>query len=154
MPNPHVPVSAIKEATLRLKQLRGVDGSSIDAYIRDLDCSDMPTLEATASIIAVLFYGRLEVNVKTEPYDSCAFDAPIWGVGASEGDVLGWMSSNGWSSFFRDAQSFYVQGVAAVGGFLQVSWFSGSGRLIGQFNGLMAGAGGIAAGGSGEWKCE
>lgn len=149
-PTSHV----IAPATVKsLKSLRGVDAAEAASFPRKLEASGAPVLSAKASIIFVAFYGKLSVDGLPSPYQRRKFEVDSWGLGATGGTSIGVMYTayDNWDAFFRNVTSYHAQGIADGGGFLQVNWFIANGTPVGQFNGAMAGAGGLEAGGPGKW---
>lgn len=146
---------AIASATIgALGSLRGVDHAAARALPGKLAASGAPVLQAKADIIHVVIYGDLTVRVQTDPYQAYEFHESSWGLGAAGGTALGFMYTayNSWDAFFANVTSYHVQGIAEGGGILQVNWFIANGTPVGQFNGAMAGAGGLEGGGPGRWK--
>lgn len=145
--------SIIQEATGNLKNLNGIDAGAVDTYIGKLAQDGASVLSAQASIIFVAIYGKLEVSKLPAPYAKKTFSVDSWGLGASGGTSIGVMYTayDDWSAFFSNVTSYHVQGIADGGGILQVNWFISNGTPVGQFNGAMAGAGGLEAGGPGKW---
>lgn len=143
-----------QKATANLKKLKGIDAASIDSYAKKLTATSAPVLSAKADIIFVVFYGNLTVKVLADPYKHKYFDVDTWGLGATGGAAVGMMYTayDNWDAFFKNVTSYHVQGLSDGGGFLQINWFIKNGTPVGQFNGGMAGAGGIEAGGAGRWK--
>lgn len=143
-----------KKATSNLKKLKGIDAASIDLYAEKLAATSASVLSAKSDIIFALFYGNLTVKVLADPYKNKYFDVDTWGLGATGGTAVGMMYTayDNWDAFFNNVTSYHVQGIADGGGFLQINWFISNGTPVGQFNGAMAGAGGIEAGGAGRWK--
>jgi hypothetical protein len=143
----------VREATLRLKKLKGVPESAVEGFSDALAASSASMLQARADIVFVVFYGNLTVKVQTAPYTKKYFDVDSWGLGAAGGTAFGGMYTgyDNWDSFFKNVTSYHVQGFADGGGLLQVTWFISNGTPVGQFNGGMVGAAGIEAGGSGKW---
>jgi len=145
----------IRAATLaRLPKLPGVDQSAVAGFPDKLAASVPAPLSAKASLIFAVIYGKLTVDGLPDPYAKWHFNADIWGIGATGGTAIGIMYTayDSWAAFFASVTAYHVQGIASGGGILQVNWFNKSGVPVGQFNGAMAGAGGLEAGGPGTWK--
>lgn len=152
----------IKSATLTaFSKLKGVDMQAAEDFINKFDDAapkaavDVPApLGAKADLIFGLIYGSVTVKPTSGP-TSCIFEHSFWGVGAVGGSSIGFMYTayDSWDAFFRNVTGFHVQGIASGGGILQVNWFISNGTPVGQFNGAMAGAGGVEGGNSGTWKC-
>ena len=113
-----------------------------------------PVLSADASILAYLIYSQVTCRPTDPPYNVWGFNASAWGVGAGGGTSKGIMYTtyNNWDAFFRNVAGYHVQGIAELAGILQISWFNGSAVPVGQFNGVLAGAGVFEFGGKGTWK--
>lgn len=137
-----------------LMSLRGVNPKEVENFSERLAASSAKPLSARASIIFVAFYGKLTVDSLPAPYSNQRFEVDSWGLGATGGTSIGIMYTayNNWDAFFANVTSYHVQGIADGGGILQVNWFIANGTPVGQFNGAMAGAGGLEAGGPGKWK--
>lgn len=145
---------SFQKATSNLKNLRGIDTAQIDSYAQKLAATTASVLSAKADIIFVAFYGNLTVKINTDPYKKKNGDVDVWGIGAAGGTAIGMMYTayDNWDAFFNNVTSYHAQGLAEGGGVLQINWFISNGTPVGQFNGAMAGAGGLEAGGAWKWK--
>jgi hypothetical protein len=146
---------AIKAAAIAaFQKMNGVDMAAADKLFAQ-DAASVPApLGAKADLIFGAIYGSVTVK-PTSAYTNCVFDNSFWGVGAVGGSSIGFMYTayDSWEAFFRETRGFHVQSIASGGGILQVNFFNGSGVPIGQFNGAMAGAGGVEGGSKGTWSC-
>ncbi|MFD3157350.1 hypothetical protein ACFIJ5_10885 [Haloimpatiens sp. FM7330] len=110
-------------------------------------------LEAEASLVSALVWSKVKCYPKDQPWK---FEASAWGPGVGGGSCIGFMytaytGSNAWDTFFKNVKAYHAQGIAATAGGFQITWFSSKGTPIGQFNGVLAGAGVFEIGGSGHW---
>ena len=143
----------IREGTIRnLGRMARIDTADAMKFSDDL-LKGAPALSAKADIIFGAIYGKLTVSDLPSPYQKKVYKSDVWGVGATGGTSIGVMYTaySDWSAFFKNVTSCHVQGIADGAGILQVNWFISNGTPVGQFNGAMAGAGGLEAGGSGKW---
>jgi len=141
---------------LKAAMTEGLEGrvraEEIDNFVAATQATSVPDpLSATASVIFAAIYGNVTCTPKGQPWK---FDQSIWGIGAQGGTSIGFLYTayENWDAFFRMTTSFHVQGIADGGGVLQINWFNKHGTPIGQFNGALAGAGGLEGGGAGHWK--
>ncbi|NIM05331.1 MAG: hypothetical protein GTO55_04415 [Armatimonadetes bacterium] len=140
---------------LHAKMLSGLEGrvseEDVNSFVKKVTSVGAPAISAKASVIQALIYGNVTCDPKDKPWK---FDESIWGIGAAGGSSIGVMYTayESWDPFFTNTRAFHVQGIASGGGILQITWFDGKGIPIGQFNGAMAGAGGIEGGGKASWK--
>jgi hypothetical protein len=135
-----------------LSALKGrVSEEDVNSFVETATSVGASPISAKASVIHALIYGNVTCEPKGMPWK---FDESIWGIGAAGGSSIGFMYTayKSWDQFFTDTKAFHVQGISEGGGFLQINWFNKNGTPIGQFNGAMAGAGGIEGGGKGSWK--
>lgn len=141
---------------LREAMLRGLDGrvseQDVNNFIEKTTSGGAPALiPAKASVIFAGIYGNVSCDPTSMPWNG---SESIWGLGAKGGSAIGVIYTvyHSWDDFFRYTTGFHVQGIAKKGGILQINWFEGKGDLIGQYNGALAGLGGLQGGGHWRWK--
>ena len=129
-----------------------VKEGDVNDFVKKAMSASVPApISAKASIIFAAIYGNVTCEPKDKPWKG---DESIWGIGATGGSSIGFMYTayESWDAFFEFTTAFHVQGIASGGGMLQINWFNKDGVPVGQFNGAMAGAGGLEGGGSWKWK--
>ncbi len=106
-------------------------------------------LKATASMNLAV-WGKLKCEPEGQPW---IYDIEIWGAPAFFGSAVGFMYTayTSWDSFFTKVTGAHAHGIEVGGGFLQINWLAGV-LPVGQFNGVVGGAGIAEAGGDGVWK--
>lgn len=111
-------------------------------------------IHAEASIVSAVIWSTVKCSPKNPPYNGWYYDEQAWGVGIGGGSSEGFMYTayDSFEALFKYTTAYHVQGIAATGGILQINWFNKDGVPVGQFNGVLAGAGGFEMGGSGKWK--
>lgn len=154
-------VSTVKDLSpsdkiLHERMMSGLEGrvekEEVDNFVKKATSADAPApISATASVIFAAIYGNVKCEPKDMPWKG---NESIWGIGGAGGTSIGLMYTayDSWEAFFSNTTGFHVQGIADGGGVLQINWFNKSGVPVGQFNGAMAGAGGLEGGGSWRWK--
>jgi len=146
----------IKSITLNaFKRMRGVNMGDVENFISKASTSAPAPIGAKADLIFGAIYGNVTVKPTSGNNTNCVFDHSFWGIGAVGGSSIGFMYTayDDWAPFFQNVTAFHVQGVGEGGGVLQVNFFISNGTPVGQFNGAMAGAGGVEGGSSGKWSC-
>ncbi len=145
----------IKKATLdAFKNLNGITMATAEDFVSKAAAVSVPApLGATTSLIFGAIYGSVTVKPTSGGYTNWVFDHSFWGIGAMGGSSIGFMYTayDSWDAFFQNVTGFHVQGIAEGGGILQVNFFISNGTPVGQFNGALAGAGGVEGGNSGKW---
>lgn len=141
---------AVQEATLK-----NLEGKLDDDAIRKfLDAAaGLPHIPASASLNFAGIVGWVKCHPTEKPCSEYTFETQVWGAGGSSVDTaVGTLSTSiGWDSFFKETTGCHVQVTAYMGGWLQINFFRQL-ELIGQFNGLVVGAGLVEAGGNGSWS--
>ncbi|MCE5285670.1 MAG: hypothetical protein LLG02_07470 [Pelosinus sp.] len=107
---------------------------------------------ADASILSAVVWSKVKCYPDNQPWK---FEAQAWGPAVCGGSCAGFMYNfyepNDWDAFFRNTASFWAQGVSYLGGIFQITWFDSNSKLIGQFNGAMAGVGVFEVANKGHW---
>lgn len=111
-------------------------------------------IEAEASITSALIWSKVKCSPSNSPYNNWKMEESAWGPGIGGGVAIGCMYTayETYDALFKYTTAYHVQGIADFGGILQITWFNSSGVPIGQFNGVLGGAGVFEAGGSCSWQ--
>lgn len=107
--------------------------------------------EAKSELYTVGVYGYVKCTPTHLPYH---FEANHWGLGLAVMACYGTMYTAyaNWEDLFNETRGYHAQGIADAGGILQITWFNGDHKPIGQFNSVAGGIGIFEVGGKGRWK--
>lgn len=133
-----------------------VDPQELEKFLNGMQ-GDTETLsipsgeEAIAELYTVGIYGYVKCTPTKLDH---LFEANHWGLGLNACKAYGVMHTayENWGGLFRETRGYHAQGITKGGGILQITWFDGKARPVGQFNAVAGGIGAFEVGGKGRWK--
>ena len=149
-------IDACKNATMKAFSGK-IDNSEVEKFLSKMPNEALATTagvpdpaEAKGETYTVAIYGYVKC---TPTHLDHYFEANHWGLGLAGVSAYGFMYTayDSYEALFSETRGYHAQGVAEGGGFLQITWFNGSGVPIGQFNGAAGGIGIFEVGGEGRW---
>lgn len=137
-----------------------VDGESLNQLLSSMKSAKTEpgrAIQASASLVSAVVWAKVHCEPENMPW---IFKETAWGPGIGGGSCIGVMyhaykdAASGWDDFFDEAVAYHAQCISGLGGVFQITWFRKDGAPIGQFDGVMAGAGACEIGGSCKWKAN